>query len=167
MPRIRDRCDSVMLDEIAECGRNVHTKCTQKKQKAKHPSEMKGSCIKHTLASICCKKGVETNRMTWNELLEDDKEYLICSSFYYHVKKEEKDLEKKKEEKERKRKREEQQTSQLRCSLQTQGLPPEQFYLLADVVDDDKKKTNNMMKNCQQRKAGLERKQISRSYIII
>ena len=35
--------------------------------------------------------------LTWNELLEDDKEYIVCSSFCDRVKKEEKDLEKKKE----------------------------------------------------------------------
>ena len=115
---------------------------------------MKGSCIKHALASICCKKGVETDRMTWNELLEDDKEYIVCSSFCDRVKKEEKDLEKKKEEEERKRKREEEQAPQPRRSLRTQGLPPEQFYLLADVVEDDKEQQQQQDKESPTKKSG-------------
>ena len=137
MPKKKDnRCDAILLNAITECDCDAHRRCAQR-QKGKHPSEMKGSRIKHALASICCKKGVKTDQMTWNELLEDDKEYIVCSSFCDRVKKEENDLEKKKEEEERKRKREEEEAPQPRRSLQTQGLPPEQFYLLADVVEDD------------------------------
>ena len=88
--------------------------------------------------------------LTWNELLEDDKEYIVCSSFCDRVQKEEKDLEKKKEEEERERKREEQQTPQPCCSLRTQGFPPEQFYLLADVVDDDKEEEEEEEQQQQQ-----------------
>ena len=90
-----------MLDVIAECGRNVHNRCAMK-QRGKHPVEMKGSRIKRILPSICGKKGVEKDPTIWNNKLEDDKEYTVCSSFCDRIKKEEKALAE-----EEKRKREE------------------------------------------------------------
>ena len=103
LPKNHNRCDKDVLDVITEFGCDVHKKCAGK-QKRKHPVEMKGSRIKRILPSICRKKVVEKDPIIWNNKLEDDKEYTVCSSFCDRIKKEEKALA---EEEERKRKREE------------------------------------------------------------
>ena len=94
--------------------------------------------MKSIIATITASRPGVDKVTILNDRLEDNKEYVVCSSLVKLIKNEEKYLEKKKKEEERKRKREEQQTPQPRCSLQTKGLQPEQFYLLADVVDNDK-----------------------------
>ena len=66
---------------------------------------MKESRIKSIIATITASRpGVDPVTIL-NGALEDDKEYVVCSSLATLIKKEEKDLEKKKEEEEEKKKK--------------------------------------------------------------
>ena len=97
-----NRCDSAVMKAIARCGCTKHGTCANNKSRHK-PSEMKGSRIKSIIATITVSTpGVDTVTIL-NERIEDNKEYVVCSSLAKLIKKEEKDLEKKKEEEERKR----------------------------------------------------------------
>ena len=82
MPKIRDKCDSVMMDVIAHCACTKHGTCPKKPSRGRKPCEMKGSCIKSIIATTtitASRPGVDPVTIL-NRALEDDKEYVVCSS---------------------------------------------------------------------------------------
>ena len=87
-----NRCDSAAMKAIARCGCTKHGMCANNKSRHK-PSEMKGSRIKSIIATIAVSTpGVDPVTIL-NKTIEDEKEYVVCSSLARLIKKEEKDLE--------------------------------------------------------------------------
>ena len=120
MPKRRNKCDSVVKTAIEDCGCTKHASCPKKESRGHKPCEMKGSRIKSIIAAITNPKpGVDPVTIL-NRALEDDKEYVVCSTLARTIKKEEKALA---EEEERKRKREEKEKpSPERQSLRIESI---------------------------------------------
>ena len=98
-----NRCDSVVMDAIARCGCTKHGTCPKRSKSPQYhyPCEMKGSHIKSIIATITASRPGVDKVTILNQALEDDKEYVVCSSLAKLIKKEEMALA---EEEERKRK---------------------------------------------------------------
>ena len=91
-PKKDNQRDSAVMDAIARCGCTKHGTCANKKSRHK-PSEMKGSCIKSIIVRITDSRAGVDKVSILNETLEDNKEYVACSTIAKRIKKEENDLE--------------------------------------------------------------------------
>ena len=89
MSRSRNKCDSVVKDALDACVFTKHSSCPKKPSRGHKPCEMKGSRIKFIIATITASRPGVDKVTILNERIEDNKEYVVCSSLAKLIKKEE------------------------------------------------------------------------------